>query len=124
MEDRRDLSGESLLILLAMQLFPEGHAVDPAMCILMQRREEAGGPEAYRLLIADDKEAWTYAMSLTLNTVKQLAIGGFLQPCELEGDPREHYVFSPEGIETLGELAKNIRKSAAEAGLKPPPGAH
>ena len=122
--ERREMSSDSLLILLAMQLFPENHVVDPAMCILLQRPPESGQPQDYRLMIANDKEEWTYAMSLGATTVNVLAKGGFLKPCELEGDPRDHFVFTTEAIEKLGEMAKNIRKTVAEAGLSPSAGAH
>ena len=122
--DRQELSSDALLILLAMQLFPKDGAVDPKMCILLQRPAASGEPQDYRLMIADHKEEWTYAMTVGAKTVQLLANGGFLKPCELEDDPREHYVFTTAAIEKLSILADNIRRSVTEAGLGPPPGAH
>lgn len=122
--DRREVTIESVLIILAMQLFPETESVEPTMCILMHKPEEKDWPEHYRLMIADDKEEWTYAMSYTEQTVKKLLKGGFLEPCELEGDPREHLIFSEYGIGFLREMAQNVRKTVAAADLRPPAGAH
>jgi hypothetical protein len=61
-------------------------------------------PGDYRLFLEDDQEDFTYVCGFDAADIEALAQAGLLTPCELETDPREHFVLNARGLERCRNL--------------------
>jgi hypothetical protein len=106
------LSTDALAVLktIARQVLGEPAERNPGLCLILQRDGPAPvyDPGEYRMFIDDGTEEFTYVCGFAAAPILELAALGLLRPCELEGDPREHWVLHAGTIAACQELKDHL----------------